>query len=146
MGLRRVRLRGKRVVTCPETGQPAAVELDAWHAALTAMVGRRDLRLRECSRWGEHHDCGQACLKQIEAAPEACLVRTILTKWYRGKSCVCCGRPLDEVTWSLHKPCLMSPELRIVELASLQPETIPWILETHQPVCWNCNVAETHTL
>jgi hypothetical protein len=132
------------VVRCPETGQAAAVELDPFRAALKVLFGAPALRLRDCSHWPERHDCSRACLQQIEAAPDDCLVRTILTKWYAGKSCVCCGQPLEEITWTRHKPCLMSPDLRIIEWQSLEPETIPYVLETHQPVCWNCNLADTH--
>ncbi len=136
---------GKRVVTCPETGRPAGVELAAFRAALKALFGAPALQLRDCSHWPQRRDCGQACLNEIEAAPDDCLVRTILTKWYTGKTCVCCGQPPGEITWTRHKPCLMSPDLRIVEWETLPPEKIPYVLETHKPVCWNCNVAETHT-
>src|SRR6266508_5356565 len=77
-----VRYRGKRVITCPETRKPAAVEVDAGHAALTAATHHRDLRLKSCSRWPERQDCGQECLLQVELAPEDCLLRNILTSWY----------------------------------------------------------------
>ena len=41
-----VRYRGKRVITCPETRKPAAIEVDAGHAALSSglyemLTGRR---------------------------------------------------------------------------------------------------------
>lgn len=137
--------RGKRVITCPACGELAAVELAAGRAAVTAIFRRPALRLRDCSRWSGRRDCGQDCLEQIEAAPEECLVRTILVKWYEGKSCTCCGRPLGEISRMQRHPGLMSPELRIFEWRDLQPEKIPRVLETHQPVCWHCLVAETHT-
>ena len=88
---RYIRLRGQRVITCPETGEPAGVELAAGRAAATALAGEPALRLRDCSRWPERAGCGQECLSQIEAAPEDCLVRSLLTKWYEGISCVDCG-------------------------------------------------------
>src|SRR5579864_6791150 len=47
------KFRGKRIVTCPETGTPATVELDGGHAALTAVFGEPSLRLKACSRWPE---------------------------------------------------------------------------------------------
>jgi len=50
-----------------------------------------------------------------------------------------------EIHWMQHKPCLMSPDLRIFEWKDIQPEKIPRVLETHGPVCWNCFVAETRT-
>src|SRR5262249_20387911 len=70
-----VKYRGKRLVTCPETRQPAAVDVDVKHVAMSAVVGSPDVRLKDCSRWSEHpelHDCGQECLLQIELAPEDC--------------------------------------------------------------------------
>src|SRR5512144_439621 len=96
LGLRAYRrYRGARVIVCPETRAPAAVELDARHAAATDLFGDADLRLQSCSRWPERQDCGQECLAQIEAAPEDCLARTILAKWYEGATCALCGRDVS---------------------------------------------------
>ena len=89
------KLRGKRLVTCPENQKPAAVDLDAIHLARDAAFGTPQLRLSECSRWPERQGCGQECLKQIEAAPEGCLVRRIVTDWYAGKACVICGKAVE---------------------------------------------------
>ena len=47
----RLRFRGKMLVTCPETHEPAAVKVNLGRAAVKAMVGRQDLELSECSRW-----------------------------------------------------------------------------------------------
>ena len=55
------KLRGKRLVTCPETQKPAAVDLDAVHLARDAAFGTPHLRLSECSRWPERQGCGQEC-------------------------------------------------------------------------------------
>jgi hypothetical protein len=140
-----LRFRGTRVVTCPETGQPAAVELATWHMAVTAAVKGATLRLRDCSRWRERAACDQACRRRIEAAPDECLVLTILSKWYQDKTCTCCGRPLGEIGQSMHRPCLMSPDMRIFEWKDIPAESIPGTLATHAPVCWTCLVAETHT-
>lgn len=60
-----LRFRGTRVITCPERGEPTAVEVDAKHAAFTAGLGEPYLRLAGCTRWPEHQDCSQACLKQV---------------------------------------------------------------------------------
>ena len=78
------RFRGTRVITCPETGCAAAVEVDKGHAAATYAIGEPDLRLTSCSRWPEREGCGQECLSQIEASPEGCLVRNMLIEWYQG--------------------------------------------------------------
>jgi hypothetical protein len=93
------KLRGDRVIRCPENREIAAVVVDARRAGITAILGEPTLRLRDCTRWPQRQDCGQECLSQIEAAPHDCLVRTILTKWYQGKACVYCHRPFDEINW-----------------------------------------------
>ena len=137
------KFRGVRLVSCPETAKPAAVEIDAKHAALSRCMGKLDLRLKSCSRWPERRDCEQQCLAEIEAAPKDCLVRTILTTWYRDKSCVYCSKPLGELDWLDHKPALMSPEHVTLEWKEIRPENLVEVLATHMPVCWNCHVAQT---
>jgi hypothetical protein len=74
--------RGKRLITCPETLKKEAVDLAAGKAALWAFASEPTLRLDQCSRWPERHDCGQECLSQIEADPEKCLVWNIVSNWY----------------------------------------------------------------
>lgn len=137
------RFRGARLITCPETQRPAAVCVAAGYSAIMSSLGKTNLQLSDCSRWPERRACGQECLGQIELAPEECLVRTILTRWYRDKLCVFCRKPLDDVNWLEHKPGLMSPDGRSVEWHEVPPETLPEVLATHRPVCWNCHVAET---
>jgi hypothetical protein len=136
------RWRGTRVITCPENQKPAAVDVDLGYALAGAVVGHPELRLRDCSRWPEKQHCGQACLAQVEEAPEACLVRTMLERWYEGKACAYCRRPFGPTHWHDHKPGLRSPEGRLREWADVPPETLTEVLRTHQPVCWNCLVAE----
>ncbi|MFH1574903.1 MAG: hypothetical protein ABIG68_13030 [Acidobacteriota bacterium] len=133
-----VRYRGARVVTCPENQKPAGVEVNAAHAALS-----KELRLKECSRWPDKQDCGQECLRQIESAPEDCLVRNMLAGWYAGKKCVSCGKLLDKIDWMEHKPALLSPQNKTVEWRELAPEQVPEALASHSPVCWDCHVAAT---
>jgi hypothetical protein len=58
--------RGKKTVTCPETGQSAIVEVDAARVAISAWCGAPDVRLKDCSRWPERAGCGQDCLSQME--------------------------------------------------------------------------------
>ena len=139
-----LRFRGTRLVACPANGQPAAVELAAWPIAVTAAFSHPTLRLRDCSRWRERAPCDQACLTRIEAAGDDCLVLTILSKWYQGKTCTCCGRQTQVAPWR-HTPCVMSPDLRLCEWKDIRAEDIPNVLVTHLPVCWECLVAETHT-
>jgi hypothetical protein len=137
------RFRGTRVVTCPENQRAAAVEVDARHAALTTVAGRADIKLAQCSRWPERHDCGQECLRQIEEAPEECLVRTMLAKFYAGKQCVLCGASFDGIESWGHHTGLMAPGGLTSEWREIASEQLPDVLQSHQPVCWNCHVAET---
>lgn len=138
-----LRYRGSRVITCPETRAPAAIEVDAKHAALTAAASYPDLRLKSCSRWPEREDCGQECLLQVELSPEGCLVRSILTSWYADKRCVSCGKEFGEIAWLDRKPALLSPQGETLEWSELTPENVPDALATHFPVCWDCHITES---
>ncbi len=134
--------RGTRVVVCPENREMVAVAVDAPHAALSAPGGRMQLRLESCTRWPERQACGQQCLGQIESAPQACLLQTILGDWYRGKSCAFCGHRFGSVEWHDHKPALLAPDGTLVEWSGFRPEQVLDVLAKHQPVCWDCRVAE----
>src|ERR1035438_1267239 len=74
--------RGKRLITCPETHKPEAVDVAAGEVAVGAFLSEPTLRLKECSRWPERQDCGQECLQQIEIGPANCLVWNIVSQWY----------------------------------------------------------------
>ncbi len=136
------RYRGTRVVTCPETKTHVAVEVDARAAAESAAAGPLDLHLKSCTRWPERQNCGQECLAQIEAAPVECLLRSILERWYVGKSCPLCGKDFESIHWHDHKPCVMSPDGVTMDWNAFPPERVFEVLSTHRPVCWNCHVAE----
>lgn len=138
-----IKFRGKRVITCPETRKPAAVEVDSGHAALTALLGDADLRLKSCSRWPERQDCGQECLLQVALAPHDCLARTMLEDWYHGKTCVLCRVKFHDIGWSDHKPALLGPAGNIVEWPDVPAEQLPDVFSTHQPVCWDCAVTSS---
>jgi hypothetical protein len=138
------KLRGQRLITCPETQKPAAVDLDAIPLARDAAFGTPHLRLSECSRWPERQGCGQECLKQIEAAPEGCLVRRIVANWYAGKTCAICGKPVNVTEeWVGHVPALLNPEKKTVCWDKIAAERLPEVFQTHSPVCWSCHIAET---
>jgi len=137
------RWRGTRIVTCPETGRPAAVDMDLRCAIAGSIVGRPDLRLRDCSRWPERSRCGQTCLTQVEESPEGCLVRKMLQGWYAARACVYCRKPFGGVIhWHDHKPGLRAPDGRLREWSDVPAETLPDTLLTHGAVCWNCLIAE----
>jgi hypothetical protein len=137
------RLRGRRVVRCPETLAPAAVEIDLRFAAVGAAVGHPVLRLQSCSRWPERGRCGEPCLDEIEAAPDGCLVRNILAHWYQGRQCAYCHARFGDIHWHDHKPALLSPGGVLREWAQIPAEQVPEALRTHAPVCWNCLIVET---
>jgi hypothetical protein len=48
-----LKFRGKRIVSCPETHQAAAVRVAAGNAAAEAALGQGHLKLSACSRWPE---------------------------------------------------------------------------------------------
>jgi hypothetical protein len=135
------KLRGTRLITCPETKKTAAVEVNARRAAFLTPTRVRDLRLKDCSRWPERKNCGQECLREIELSPEDCLVRTILTKWYAGKRCALCSKTFGQITWLDYKPALMSPGKPSRDFSDIPPLEIPHALEVAMPVCFDCHVA-----
>jgi len=138
--------RGPRIVTCPETGKPVIVEIDGLHAALTSTVQLPDIRLKECSRWPENKQCGQECLTELDVAPNQCLVSGVLMRWYRGKKCVYCSQRFSELHWTDHRPALRSASGQLVEWKEVLIDDLPHVLETHQPVCWNCYIAQSFRL
>lgn len=137
-----LRYRGERLVTCPETHQPAAVHVNVGKAASTTLIGKQQVRLDQCSRWPEKRNCGQDCLSQVKADPASCLVWNIVAEWYKGKSCAYCQKPFGEIHWHDRPPALLSPDRIAKQWNEIPPETLPGVFETHLPVCWNCYVAE----
>ena len=134
---------GSRVIVCPETGRQAMVEVDTRRAALTSLVGQTDIRLESCWRWPLNKDCGQECLLQLDVAPDDCLVRSVLSKWYRGKKCAFCKRSFGELDLVDHKPALLNPEGVTVEWSAIPISAVNEAMATYQPVCWNCHIART---
>lgn len=137
------RFKGQRLVTCPETHCAAAVDVAAREAAIGTFLNEPTLRLVECSRWPERQGCGQDCLKQVEIDPENCLVWNIVANWYEGKDCVFCHQPIEPLRHMDHAPALLGPDSKTAEWKDVRPEQLPDILATHQPVCWNCHIAES---
>jgi hypothetical protein len=54
-------------VRCPETGIAAEIEVDARHAALTALGGTPDVRVAECTLWPGRAGCAEACARETPA-------------------------------------------------------------------------------
>lgn len=132
-----LKIRGIRVITCPETGRKAGVELDA---AIGVVLSGSAPRLSSCTRWPEKQNCGQECLREIAETGENCLARTILAGWYTGKACASCGAQFGEIDWSTRKPGLLTPDGRTIDWAEVPAEHIDAVLATHKPVCFTCHV------
>jgi len=139
-----VRMRGTRVVVCPETQRPAAVEVDAAHAALSAMWENADVRLKACSRWPERHDCDQGCVAQIAIAPHDTLATAMLQKYFAGKRCAICKRGIDGVHAGQPRPGLLNVATHeTLDWEEIPAQNLPDALATHLPVCANCQVSES---
>jgi len=133
--LKRARLaRGERIITCPDNDQPAAVRVS---------VSGPDLHLRSCSRWPEMAGCAEDCLRQVEAAPHDCLVRSIVARWYEGKSCHYCGDEIGAIVWHERPPALRLPDGTTREWKDIRSEELPKLFAIASAVCWRCNLTET---
>lgn len=135
--------RGKRLVTCPETLTKEAVHVAAGKAAAWTFVGESAPGLDQCSRWPERGDCGQECLRQIEADPENSLVWNMVSNWYEGQSCVICHKRFGPLHHLDHAPALMGADRKTTEWDYFQPEQLPRLFSTYKPVCWNCHFTKT---
>lgn len=132
------RYRGVKLIVCPENYQPAAVKVDAKHAArFAALSGEADLRLDACSRWPEKEGCDQACLTQIEASPEKSALESIVDKWFIGKRCYFCRHVVEEPA------AVVTPGGGVVEWTTIVPEQIPNVFAVSDPVCRRCFVVES---
>ena len=138
-----IRYRDSRMITCPDNGEAAIVEVDAIHAALTSALGQPDIRLQNCGRWPMLQNCGQECLVQLDVAPPECLVRGVLMRWYEFKSCHYCGKPFPQIQLLDHKPALQSPEGRLLEWGEVDIVELQTVMNTYTPVCWDCNIAQS---
>jgi hypothetical protein len=132
-----LKYRGKRLITCPENGDTAAVDVDVIRATFS------DPKLNACSRWPEKAGCDQKCLAQIEETPTECRLSTIVTSWYAGKECFLCGRPIGPIVWHERPPALLSPKAEVFEWKEIAPENLPRVFATHRPLCWTCYLAES---
>jgi hypothetical protein len=136
------RFRGTMLVTCPENLKPAAIKIAMWRATAGALVGRRHLELRDCSRWPQRRDCGQDCRREIEGDPEGHRVWSIASRWYQGKKCVYCRKPIQPLT-DIDRHALLSAKGETLEWDSFPPEKLPEALSASLPVCCNCHIIET---
>lgn len=136
------RARGTRLVTCPETGKPAAVALASFRTGLRAPFGLAPAELARCSRWPEKADCGRDCLTEVEEAADGCLLRERVARWYAERSCVFCGKRFEAVSFAEQRPALLSPEGASLQWNLVPPERLPELFASYRPVCWNCHVVQ----
>lgn len=135
-----MRLRGDRVVKCPEDGQSALVHVDV-ALAIADDEGAAPAPLESCSRWAERGDCSQPCAQaaQAPASSPAAIVRA----WAKGRTCVACGGALVESRFAGHHIALLDPSGMTREWVDVAADRLPLALATSLPICWNCHIAET---
>jgi hypothetical protein len=136
-------LRGQRIVTCPESGLPAVVEMDAAYSAVRSAFGRPHVRLQECSRWPERAGCGQTCLGDVEASPEDTRVTTMIDQFYTDRRCALCGWAFGSVRNDHAGLAVLGPDGATREWGAFAADTLSSVLRSHAPVCRNCHVGQT---
>ena len=96
--------------------------------------------MKSCSRWPEKGDCGQECLAQINPSTEN--LERLLQKWYQGKTCAICERPLTPADWRRSRLALLNEQQKLFELRHMHLYEIPSALDHMAPLCWNCHQEE----
>lgn len=135
--------RGRRLVSCPEDRCAAEVRVAAGKAAVQSLGGKPQIALCACSHWPEKNGCAQACLPQIGNDPQGTLVRNIVQRWYRGRSCAYCHKPIEKLAWHDHRPALLGLDYSTKQWNEVSADQLPEFFATHLPVCWSCHIAET---
>lgn len=64
-----VRFRRPQHVLCPTTGEDIQLTIAAAPAALAALFGERDIRIRSCSRGLPFNACDRGCAAQVLSPP-----------------------------------------------------------------------------
>ena len=71
------------------------------------------------------------------------MVRNLVAKWYTKRTCVYCGKAIQESDWLNQILALLGPDRKTVKWKQIRPETLPEVLATYLPVCLSCHVTET---
>jgi hypothetical protein len=138
------RVRGTRVVVCPETQRPVAVKVDVGHAVASALWEKADVKLTACSRWPERQDCDQPCVRQIETKPAETAPATIATHFFTGERCAICTRPIEAPNRMTLQPGFMDAATHKVQSwDEVPPQDLAEAMATRRPLCANCTLAET---
>lgn len=139
-----LRLRGTRVVTCPETHKDAGVTVDLGHAAATAIWEKADVALATCSRWPERKGCDQACVAQIVEAQDETRARTIAAHFFEGARCAICQQRIEPPASASLQPGLFDPATQEVSAWDEVPaEQLQDIFKARRAICPNCTLAES---
>jgi len=132
--------RGRRPVVCPDDRKAADVEIDRKFALQAAMQGKEQMRVQSCTHWPENGACRQDCLVQVEPTPEN--IDRLLTRWFDGKPCSLCTRPLSPADWRFGRMAFLSDKFRLIELRQIDLDTIGSMSEPTRPLCWKCHQQE----
>jgi len=139
-----MRLRGNRVVTCPETGKPVTVSVDVPHAVASAVWEKADIRLSSCTRWPERQDCDQPCVCQIDAHPAETEPKTLAGRFFARKRCALCQQPIEPLHAMTLQPGFMDPLTQKVHAwDEIRPDLLPEAFSSWRPLCTNCTLAES---
>lgn len=139
-----LRLRGTRVVTCPETHKPAAVTVDLGHAAVTAVWEKVDVQLASCSRWPGREGCDQACAPQIVEAQHETRARTIAAHFFEGARCAICQQRIEPPNPAALQPGLFDPATyEVAAWDEVPPERLQDVFKGRRAICPNCTLAES---
>src|SRR4051812_37826023 len=139
-----LRVRGPRVVVCPETQTPVAVRVDVGHAITSAIWEKAEVRLTACTRWPGSQDCDQPCVRQIEKAPSATNPKTIAAHFFSRRRCAICSERIEPPSGITLQPGFMDPVTRKVDTWDDVPaQDLPRAIATWRPLCSNCTLAES---
>ena len=134
-------LHGDRVVTCPETGAPAAVRFDIARAVTSDRGSTQGLPLEACSRWSERGSCEQPCAVAAQAPESA--ASAMAREWAGTRTCTACGVSLLASEGAGHHFALRDASGMSREWVDIAAERLPVALTSSLPMCWNCHIAET---
>lgn len=132
--------RGRKAVQCPETGQPAEVEIDHRFVLKTAMRGHEQSRLQSCSRWPQNHECGQECLTQVDPSPEN--LDRLLSGSLKGRNCAICTRDITPSDWRQGRFAVLDQKHQLFELRDMSVDDLQSTLREARPLCWKCHQEE----
>lgn len=133
------RYRGPRVVTCPADGKRVGIEIDAKHAAASAVRGRgEDYKVTKCTSWPDRAGCEEGCTRQLEGHPDETLLREKLIEFYTAHSCALCGRSIRGIPPDRHGPGFLNDQRQKIGWQDLPLQDYPAALGKHAALCATC--------